>query len=111
MDNALILAVERTCPLSLAVLSCLSPAARRDCRTTTIVDMDRASKVLVQAPPDVTRTWAALSDLSGVPLTTLYYRAHGRPSREEKARRQQYLTVEEEKALVTFLLLMASRPP
>jgi hypothetical protein len=71
--------------------------------------MDRASKVLAQAPPsDTPRTWAALSEWGDVPLHTLYYRAHGRPSREEKAQRQQYLTVEEEKALVTFLLLMSS---
>lgn len=43
-----------------------------------------------------------------VPLHTLYYRAHGRPSIEEKAQRQQYLTPEEEKALVAFLLLMSN---
>ncbi|KAF2846978.1 hypothetical protein T440DRAFT_431394, partial [Plenodomus tracheiphilus IPT5] len=53
--------------------------------------MDRASKVLAQASIDVPQTWAALSDVSG-----------------DKARLQQYLTVEEEKALVAFLLLMAS---
>jgi len=77
--------------------------------TTTTIDMDRASKVLAQArTSDTPRTWAALSELGDVPLHTLYYRAHGRASREEKAQRQQYLTVEEEKALVTFLLLMSS---
>ena len=38
----------------------------------------------------------------------LYYRAHGRPSIEEKAQRQQYLTPEEEKALDAFLLLMSN---
>lgn len=70
--------------------------------------MNRASKVLAQAPLDVPTTWAALSDESGVPLSTLFYRAHGRPSREDKARLQLYLTVEEEKALFAFLLLMAS---
>jgi hypothetical protein len=70
--------------------------------------MDRASQVLAQGlPPDVPRTWAALSEWGDVPLTTLYYRAHGRPSKEEKAQRQQYLTIEEEKALVSFLLLMS----
>ncbi len=75
----------------------------------TIADMDRASQVLVQGlPPDVSRTWAALSERGNVPLTTLYYRAHGRPSIREKAQRQQYLTTEEEKALVTFLLLMSN---
>ena len=70
--------------------------------------MDRASQVLAQGlPPDVLRTWAALSEWGDVPLTTLYYRAHGRPSKKEKAQRQQYLTIEEEKALVSFLLLMS----
>lgn len=72
------------------------------------VHMDRASQVLAQGlPPDVPRTWAALSERSDVPLTTLYYRAHKRSSMKEKARGQQYLTLEEEKALVTFLLLMS----
>jgi hypothetical protein len=70
--------------------------------------MDRASQVLAQGlPPDVPRTWAALSERGDVPLHTLYYRAHGRPSIDEKAQRQQYLTLQEEKALVTFLLLMS----
>ncbi|KAF2786567.1 hypothetical protein K505DRAFT_218774, partial [Melanomma pulvis-pyrius CBS 109.77] len=71
--------------------------------------MDPASKVLAEASASETpRTWAALSEWSDVPLHTLYYRARGRRSREEKAQRQQYLTVEEEQALVTFLLLMSS---
>lgn len=75
----------------------------------TVVDMNRASQVLAQSlPPDVPRTWAALSERGDVPLTTLYYRAHGRPSARQKAQRQQYLTTEEEKALVTFLLSMSN---
>ena len=70
--------------------------------------MDRGSQVLAQGlPPDVPRTWAALLERGDVPLYTLYYRVHGRPSIEEKAQRQQYLTPEEEKALVAFLLLMS----
>lgn len=76
--------------------------------TTTIVEMDAASKALAEAPPDDARTWAARADSSGIPLTTLYNRHRGRPSKEEIAQRQQYLTVEEEKALVAFLLLMCS---
>jgi hypothetical protein len=63
--------------------------------TTTIVEMDPASKALAEAPPNDGRTWAARSDSSGVALTTLYYRHRGRPSKEETAQRQQYLTVEE----------------
>jgi hypothetical protein len=70
--------------------------------------MDRASQILAQGlPPDVPRTWAALSERGDVALTTVYYRAHGRPSMKEKAQGQQYLTPEEEKALVSFLLLMS----
>ncbi|KAF2488413.1 hypothetical protein BU16DRAFT_497289, partial [Lophium mytilinum] len=54
--------------------------------------MDRASQVLAQGlPPDVPKTYAALSE-------------HG----DDKAQQQQYLTVEEEKALVTYLLLMSA---
>jgi hypothetical protein len=76
--------------------------------TTTIVEMDPASKALAEAPPNDNRTWAARADSSGVALTTLYNRHHGRPSKEEIAQRQQYLSVEEEKALVAFLLLTSS---
>jgi len=70
--------------------------------------MDPASKALAEAPLDDSRTWAARSDSSGVALTTLYNRYRGRPSKEETAQRQKYLTREEEKALVAFLLLMSS---
>lgn len=70
--------------------------------------MDPASKALAEAPPNDSRTWAARSDSSGVALTTLYNRYHGRPSKEEVAQRRLYLSVEEEKALVAFLLLMSS---
>jgi len=76
--------------------------------TTTTANMDRASQILAQGlPPDVPRTWAALSERGDVALTTVYYRAHGRPSMKEKAQGQQYLTPEEEKALISFLLLMS----
>jgi hypothetical protein len=70
--------------------------------------MDGASKALAEAPPYDGRTWAARADSSGVALTTLYNCYHGRPSKEEVAQRQQYLSVEEEMALVAFLLLMPS---
>ena len=70
--------------------------------------MDHASQALAQGlRPSGYGTWAALSESSGVPLTTLYYRAHKRQSLKDKARSQQYLTPEEEKALVAFLLLMS----
>ncbi|KAF2832803.1 hypothetical protein CC86DRAFT_244285, partial [Ophiobolus disseminans] len=54
--------------------------------------MDRASQVLAQAlPADVPATYAARSALS-----------------KEQAQSQQYLTRDEEKALVKFLLLMSN---
>ena len=80
----------------------------RDYGTTTIVEMDAASKALADAPPNDDRTWAARADSSGIAITTLYNRWRGRPSIQKKAEGQQYLTVEEEKALVAFLLLMSS---
>ena len=70
--------------------------------------MDAASKALADAPPNDDRTWAARADSSGIAITTLYNRWRGRPSIQKKAEGQQYLTVEEEKALVAFLLLMSS---
>ena len=70
--------------------------------------MDPASKALAKLPPNDNSTWAARADSSGVALTTLYNRYKGRPSKEEVAQRQLYLSVEEEKALVAFLLLMCS---
>jgi hypothetical protein len=47
---------------------------------------DRASKALAEASlPGEPRTYDARSKRSEVPLTTLYYRDHGRRSREAKA--------------------------
>jgi hypothetical protein len=69
---------------------------------------DRASKALAEASLlGEPQTYNARSKRSGVPLTTLYYRDHRRPSREEKAQGQQYLTPLEEKALKKYLKLMA----
>jgi hypothetical protein len=69
---------------------------------------DRASKALVEASlPGEPRTYDAISKRSGVPSSTLYYRDHGRRSREEKAQGQQYLTPAEEKALVIYMKQMA----
>lgn len=42
-----------------------------------------------------------------VPRSTLHRRKHGGMSRAARGHLQQYLTVEEEKALVIFLLLMS----
>ncbi|KAF2193137.1 hypothetical protein K469DRAFT_552391 [Zopfia rhizophila CBS 207.26] len=71
--------------------------------------MDRASQVLAQGlPPDVPKTYTALAERGDVPLSTLHHRDQGRRSREELAQSQQYLTPEEEKAIVRFLLLMSN---
>ena len=70
--------------------------------------MDPASQALAKGvPPGMRRTYATLAEQSNVPLSTLHHRARGRPSKEEKAQKQQYLTKEEEKGLVRFLLLMS----
>ena len=76
--------------------------------TTTVVEMDAASKALAEAPLDDDRTWAARADSSGIALTTLYNRYREQSSKKEIAQRQQYLAIEKEKALVAFLLLMSS---
>jgi hypothetical protein len=70
---------------------------------------DRASKALEGASlPGEPRTYDAISKCSGVPSSTLYYRDHGRRSREEKAQSQQYLAPAEEKAFVIYLKQMAN---
>jgi hypothetical protein len=68
-----------------------------------------ASKDLAEAFPasGEPQTYDTRSKRKGVPLSTLYHREHGRPSRKKKAEGQQYLTVPEEKALETFLKLMS----
>jgi hypothetical protein len=70
--------------------------------------MDRASQALVQGiPHGVRKTYRALAEHHDVARSTIYDRAHGQRSKEEKAQSQQYLTPCEEKAIVNFLLLMA----
>ena len=70
--------------------------------------MDAASRALADGLESTEpRTYAALSKRHGVARTTVWNRAHGVPSIEEKAKRQQYLTPFEEKALVKYLLRMS----
>jgi hypothetical protein len=70
--------------------------------------MDRASQALAEGlEPGVRVTYTALSKKSKVARSTLFYRKNGRPSREAKARKQQYLTPPEEKALVKYLVRMS----
>jgi hypothetical protein len=67
--------------------------------------MDKASQALVHGvPPGVPKSYRALADHGNVPRSTLYYRARGRRSIEEKAQSQQYLTPWEEDVVVKFLL-------
>ena len=68
--------------------------------------MDRASQVLAQGvPPSVPKSYRALADHHGnISYSTLYHRARGRPSREEKAQEQQYLRPYEEEVIVKYLL-------
>jgi hypothetical protein len=71
--------------------------------------MDPASRALAQAlPAGVADTYANRSEYGHAPLSTVIHRDHGRRSREEHAESQQYLTRDEEKALVRFLLLKSS---
>ena len=75
----------------------------------TRIDMDWASQVLAQSLLNgIPRTYAARAEQANIPLSTLYHRAKGRRSREEKAQSQQYLTPDEEKTVVRSLLLTSS---
>ncbi|KAF2848319.1 hypothetical protein T440DRAFT_360017, partial [Plenodomus tracheiphilus IPT5] len=70
--------------------------------------MDKARQVLALGVPlGVRRSYRALADHGEVPHTTLYHRAHGRPSMKDKAQGQQYLKPWEESALVKFILQMS----
>jgi hypothetical protein len=62
--------------------------------------MDRASQVLVDGlPGSQPCTYRALARHGEVAYATVWHRAHGRRSKEDKAKSQQYLTVAGEKAL------------
>ena len=52
-------------------------------------------------------TYAALSTRTNIPASTLWRRACGRPSKRDKAAKQQYLTPQDENALVEYVLRMA----
>jgi hypothetical protein len=66
--------------------------------------MDPAAEALQQYIGFEKVTYQELHEFSGVPLTTLWHRDHGRISIQERAALQQYLTPQEEKALVKYLL-------
>jgi hypothetical protein len=77
--------------------------------TTTIAIMDQASQALAEVlSAGESAPYRAISEKSSVPRSTLHRRKHGGASIELKAQGQQYLTPDEEKAMVKFLLLMSS---
>jgi hypothetical protein len=74
-----------------------------------IENTDRATTALTKSRDSTDRkTYAALSELTKVPASTLWHREHGRRSRGKKAASQQYLAPLEEKAVVDFLLRMSN---
>ncbi|KFX85876.1 hypothetical protein V490_09347 [Pseudogymnoascus sp. VKM F-3557] len=69
---------------------------------------DRASRALAKGfLPGEPQVYDVISNREDVPLSTLNHRAHGRPSIEQKAQGQRYLTPPEEKALEKYLKLMS----
>ena len=72
--------------------------------------MDAAGAVLATLKCSTKHeTYAALSEFSRVPASTLWHREQGRPSRREVAAQKQYLNSSEEKALADYVLRMAER--
>jgi hypothetical protein len=70
--------------------------------------MDSASVALSEGlDPSEAYSYVALSRSSKIPYTTLWHRAHGRPSLQDKAKGQQYLNPAEEQSLVKYLLRMS----
>jgi hypothetical protein len=66
--------------------------------------MDHTSQVFADGLPESQScTYRALSEHGKVSKATLWHRAHGRRSREDKARGQQCLNSAEEKALAQYL--------
>jgi len=70
---------------------------------------DPAAAALDRFGHSAENSYGALSNQSGVPLSTLWHRDHGRGSIKQKAASQQYLTPQEEKALVDYLLRMSRK--
>ena len=64
------------------------------------MDSDPASVALDLFGHSENNTYSYLSGLSGVALSTIWHRNHGRVSIQQKAVQQQYLTSQEEIALV-----------
>jgi hypothetical protein len=69
--------------------------------------MDPATAVLQKYGHSEENTYRVLSNVGGVPLSTLGHRNRGRKSIQQRAADQQYLTQQEEKALVSYFLRMS----
>ena len=69
--------------------------------------IDPATAILDRFGHSKSNTYATLSRLNGVPESTLWHRDHGRLSIQQKGAKQQYLTPQEEKALVNYVLRMS----
>jgi hypothetical protein len=69
--------------------------------------IDPSTDILDRFGHSKANTYATLSGLSGVPESTLWHRDHSRPSIQQKGAKQQYLTIQEEKALVNYVLRMS----
>jgi hypothetical protein len=69
--------------------------------------MDPATVALDRFGHSLEYTYKVLSEISRVPASTVGHRNRGRISIQQRATNQQYLSPQEEKALVTYLLRMA----
>jgi len=72
--------------------------------------MDNATVALSAGPNSTNKSMdVALAKSSDIPYTTQWYRANGRPSIQDRAKRQQYLTPSEEELLVRCLVQMSHK--
>ncbi|KAG4427964.1 hypothetical protein IFR05_016554 [Cadophora sp. M221] len=62
--------------------------------------LDPAKVILERIGHSSENTYAALCELSGVPGSALWHRDHGRDSIQQRAAKQQYLSLQEDKALL-----------
>jgi len=73
----------------------------------TAAHTDAATATLDRFGHSQESIYTALSELSGVPASTLRHRDHGRLSIRQRAAKRQYLSPKEEKALGSYLLRMS----
>lgn len=71
--------------------------------------IDPDSLVLNRFGHSEDNSFGELSSLSNVPKSTIFYRAKGRPSIQQKAISQQYLTPPEEQALANYFIRISNR--